>query len=783
MKKGFFTILTFMGAFQFLSAQVIFSEDFEGAVEPSTDLPTGWTETGASTDGIWSTATSGEASSAYLTFPAPSVGTIFAYTNDDDCNCDKSADRLILPAQNFSSYSNLQLVGDFYLNGGYGETMVCEVSTDGGSNWTPIYTFVGNATAWEEDVQIDLSSYDGESNVLISFLYSDVASWAYAGGVDNIIIQQLVLSEDLAIHSIPGEYSIIPLNLAQEMNLSAMVVNNGSDSVLDATVTSNVYLNGSLDQSTNNSSSIAGGDTVNIATGSYTPSMTGDYIIEYIVSSVSITDTDPLNDTLRYEFSVDENYYARDKGAPNIFFGFGASLGGTVGNLFEITSEVTLDSVMSRHNLGVDNLGDTTYYEVYNVVNGVPTTVIGRSPFHIIDNNDTGVFKRLILPVMDLNSNPLVLSAGTYLVGVAESTNGANISLAGHADIFVNNTVLAYINNTWAPVEQLLGNHVASIRPRFNICHTLMTSTFVDSNISCNGGSDGGVTASATGGTPSYTYLWSNSATTASITGVAAGTYTVTITDDNGCITSSDETVTEPALLSTSTSIDSNISCNGGSDGGITASTSGGTNPYSYAWSNSATTASITGVAAGTYTVTITDANGCTASSDSTVTEPTALGTATADNGDGSVVVTAFGGTSPYTYLWDASAGNQTTDTALGLSTGTYYVTVTDANGCTSEDSISITVTGVLEIAGSSFSIFPNPTHDIINVDFPLISQTGFASVRIIDLSGRTVFYNETVDFSKGVFEINVSNLSPALYNIELRANNQVFTNKISVIK
>ena len=484
MKKGFFTIFALLGAFQFLSAQVIFSEDFEGAVEPSTDLPTGWTETGLSTDGIWSTGNSTDASSPYLTFPAPSAGTIFAYTNDDACNCDKSVDRIVLPAQNFSSYSNLQLVGDFYLNGGYGETMVCEVSTDGGSNWTAIYTFVGNASAWQEDVQIDLSNYDGESNVLISFLYSDAASWAYAGGVDNIVIEALVSSDDLAIHSIPGEYSIIPLDQVQEMNLSAMVINHGSDSVLDAKVTSNVYLNGNLDQSTNNSSAIGAGDTINIATGTYTPNIVGDYIIEYIVSSVSVTDSDPLNDTLRYEFSVDENYYARDKGAPTIFFGFGASVGGTVGNLFEITSEVTLDSVMSRHNLSVDNLGDTLYYEVYDVINGVPTSVIGRSPIHIIDNNDTGLFKRLILPMKDLNSNPLVLSAGTYLVGLAESTSGANISLAGHDNIFVNNTVLASVNNTtWAPVEQLLGNYVASIRPRFNICHTLMASTAVDSNI------------------------------------------------------------------------------------------------------------------------------------------------------------------------------------------------------------------------------------------------------------------------------------------------------------
>ena len=131
----------------------------------------------------------------------------------------------------------------------------------------------------------------------------------------------------------------------------------------------------------------------------------------------------------------------------------------------------------------------------------------------------------------------------------------------------------------------------------------------VDSNVTCNGFSNGGATASATGGTAPYNYLWSNAATTASITGVVAGTYTVTISDDNGCTSTSSLTITEPTALVASTIVDSNVTCNAGSDGGATASATGGTAPYTYAWSNATTTASITGLVAGTYTVTITDDN------------------------------------------------------------------------------------------------------------------------------------------------------------------------------
>jgi len=224
----------------------------------------------------------------------------------------------------------------------------------------------------------------------------------------------------------------------------------------------------------------------------------------------------------------------------------------------------------------------------------------------------------------------------------------------------------------------------------------LQATTVVNSNVSCNGGSDGGATASATGGATPYTYSWSNSATTASITGVWAGTYNVTITDNNGCTATNSATITEPTALTASTVIDSNISCNGGSDGGATASGTGGTPPYTYSWSNSATTASITGVWAGTYNVTITDNNGCTASNSATVTEPTVLTASTvidsniSCNGgsDGGATASGTGGTMPYTYSWSNGATNAS---ITGVWAGTYNVTITDNNGCTTSNSATVT--------------------------------------------------------------------------------------------
>ena len=238
----------------------------------------------------------------------------------------------------------------------------------------------------------------------------------------------------------------------------------------------------------------------------------------------------------------------------------------------------------------------------------------------------------------------------------------------------------------------------------------VVASAVVDSNTTCNGFFDGGATASVTGGTSPYTYAWSNSATTQSITGVGAGIYNVTITDANGCTATSSVTITQPSALVASAVVDSNTTCNGFFDGGATASATGGTSPYTYAWSNSATTESITGVGAGIYNVTITDANGCTATASVTITQPSALMSAItsltniACNGGatGLATVTPSGGTAPYTFLWDAAAGSQTTATANGLGAGTYTVTITDANGCTTTSSATINEPTLLVATTSS---------------------------------------------------------------------------------
>ncbi|WP_345258794.1 hypothetical protein [Marinicella pacifica] len=142
----------------------------------------------------------------------------------------------------------------------------------------------------------------------------------------------------------------------------------------------------------------------------------------------------------------------------------------------------------------------------------------------------------------------------------------------------------------------------------------VVATAVVDNNVSVNGGNDGQATASGSGGVPPYTYAWSDGQTTATATNLIAGVYSVTVTDNNGGTDATSVTITEPTPLTATITNVVDESVPGAADGSATVSASGGVPPYSYLWSNGGTTATINGLTAGSYTVTVTDDNGATAS-------------------------------------------------------------------------------------------------------------------------------------------------------------------------
>jgi len=216
-------------------------------------------------------------------------------------------------------------------------------------------------------------------------------------------------------------------------------------------------------------------------------------------------------------------------------------------------------------------------------------------------------------------------------------------------------------------------------------------------NVTCHGFNNGSAVVAPGGGISPYSYLWMPGVeTSAGILGLAPNNYVVTLTDSNGCTATTSATITQPAVLNATIPSGNitNVSCHGLTNGSAFVTVSGGTTPYSYFWyPSSQTVDTATGLAPGSYNVTVTDANGCTATATSpSITQPSAalsvnipppnITNIPCYNGStGSILANVSGGTPGYSYSWFPSA--ETTNPAINLMAGTYFVTVTDANGCT----------------------------------------------------------------------------------------------------
>jgi len=218
-----------------------------------------------------------------------------------------------------------------------------------------------------------------------------------------------------------------------------------------------------------------------------------------------------------------------------------------------------------------------------------------------------------------------------------------------------------------------------------------LSRSLTGTNVLCFGNATGAADLTVSGGTTPYSYSWSNAATSQDLSNILAGTYTVTVTDANGCTTSSSVTITQPAAALSGSISGTNVLCNGNSTGAADLSVSGGTAPYSYSWSNGASSQDLSALVVGTYSVTVTDANGCTISRSVTITEPAVLVASSANTSitclgaTSTVTVSAVGGATPYTGTGDYT-----------VVAGTYSYTVTDANGCTSSTSITISEADVV---------------------------------------------------------------------------------------
>src|SRR5690554_786667 len=315
--------------------------------------------------------------------------------------------------------------------------------------------------------------------------------------------------------------------------------------------------------------------------------------------------------------------------------------------------------------------------------------------------------------------------------------------------------------------------HITDINVEQSPAPTIEDVTITD--VSCFGSNDGSVTVIVKDGALPLTYQWLPSGGTSSTAdSLAAGTYFITVTDalnrsvmDSITISSPDEILIDFDY--------SDISCHGETNGWASVNPSGGVGPYTVLWSTNDTTDTINSLVAGHYSVTVTDSTGCTVTEDFDVIEPAVLSAAITSKTDvlinggnnGSATVSVSGGTAPYSYLWTPSG--QTTDTASNLTAGTYVVDITDAMGCTTQETVVIT--------------------EPIPLTITLVSQkdilcNGDANGEItVDVSGDypPYTYNWSPNVGNGA---TVSNLSAGIYTLTVTdAINDTTTETFTIVE
>lgn len=331
--------------------------------------------------------------------------------------------------------------------------------------------------------------------------------------------------------------------------------------------------------------------------------------------------------------------------------------------------------------------------------------------------------------------------------------------------------------NTLVQNNLTAGNYAVTVTDA-NGCQKLKTISISEppallvaltpNTIPCNGGNSGSIQNSVSGGVTPYTFLWSNNATTQDLTNVVGGTYTVTVTGADGCFTIDTTTIVEPAMLG-GTIIATNVTCFGGNDGTITTTPVGGTTPYTFLWSNNATTQNLTNATAGNYLVQVTDVNGCQIVLPISITEPPSITISTSvtaptchGNTNGSIQATASTGVAPYTYTWSGGLIGQNPQ---NVAAGTYSLTVTDANSCMATTTVNVVAPAVIS---ASFN----------NTD-ATCSNTNDGTIGTVVSGGTAPF---TFSWSGGLTGQNPQNVMPGTYNVTITDANNCSTTATTTV-
>ncbi|MDB4754982.1 hypothetical protein OAF80_00870, partial [bacterium] len=694
----------------------IFCEDFSGGA-----IPAGWsTNSNAGSTDIWEYSTAGPTGGFSIgPITSTTAGDGFMmFDSDALCSFDQNAD-LETPPINCGTSPGVFLEFEQYYRKFFDSTLVF-VSNNAGATWDqyPLNNTMttNDATANPDLISIDISATAAfQANVIVKWTFWSPAGafggnegCGYAWMIDDVLLREPPQYDASTIATLQ-EYRMVPFLQSDPIDLQVQIDNSGWDIVTNVSAAVNVLdaqFSPVYSGITNTVASLASGNSTTLTDASgFTPSDTGIYYTEYIVSIAEV-DGETSNDTIYNAFWINDTIYAKDN--PSTYIGVAyppATTTVTNGKNFIQLNSFTIQSTDYLNSItiylgqqgGSNIVGDNIDFVVYDMVAGLPNSQIASSATYSITAADTpGVY--LTLPI---NGGPFQLTPGDYAFGYSDQTGNGNIG----AGIITSNftpgtTFMDYNANGILPIDAYGLEWTWEIRANFVSCEMVYNES--STQVSC-GVCDGTASVAPSGAIAPYTYNWltTPSQTAATATNLCAGTYQVVISDSRGCERGTTVQVTSAGgtiLLSTSVTPEN---CGNG-NGTATATATGGTGPYTFAWSGSTQTSStITGLAAGTFNVTATDAGGCTAETDffsaAVVSDfiPTIVVAPTSTDeicvgANGTATGVSSGGTGPYTYLWDGAAGSQVTTTATGLATATYSVTSTDANGCVGSGSVAV---------------------------------------------------------------------------------------------
>ncbi|BDS10033.1 T9SS-dependent choice-of-anchor J family protein [Aureispira anguillae] len=555
------------------------------------------------------------------------------------------------------------------------------------------------------------------------------------------------------------------------------VANLGSNALLSAPITVNV--SGAATATFNTTQPlIASATTAQINMGTINTDAGGVFNFEIIVSSSS--DMNPSNDTVNVSVTIlPSNQAALSMVGDNIVCDSSRAIVAATASYAPATilwydAPTGGNLVHIGPSFSTGALSATTMY--YAEVQGC------NSPRAIatVDVDTLGIS-------IDLGADQTVCGGSaatitpTVTVSPATSLTWSNGSQAAFIDVYVGGQYSATVINA----NGCVGTDTVDITvsPTPNIGHAI-------TNVSCGGLGDGAINLTVTGGSGPYSYLWNTTATTEDLSAIAGGSYTVTVTDSgttSNCAYVTTFQVTEPTALSTNVN-GTGIACNG-NDGTVDIAVAGGTPNYTYNWSTSATTQDLTNAPAGTHTVTITDANGCTSTVGATVAGATPI-VITVDTIHaeilaiaGGIEITATGGTGNFQYVWNTGA---TSDDITGLVAGSYDVTVTDiTTGCQQVLTGIVVPYKLPDFVNNipsldAFKLFPNPTADKVWVNMTL-KETTTVQLEIMGVTGKVLQSFAPRETLEQNYEIDLSTYPSGVYLARFVIGNKVMTTKVIV--